>query len=215
MKSVAVMLDGGYVQKRLYSMLGKRHPQASDVIAFAEGCVDATRQELFRIYYYDCPPCSDMVTHPMSGARTDLGRSAVARRLTRLQESLAVADYVAFRRGEIKFRGWRLTRNAYTELTAGSRSCASGDFEYDLKQKGVDMRIGLDIAWLASKRIVDEITLAAGDTDFVPAMKFARREGVRVILVPMQNRSLSSVLRHHADEVRESTFLASRSAAHP
>ena len=32
MKSVAVMLDGGYVQKRLYSMLGKRHPEASDVI---------------------------------------------------------------------------------------------------------------------------------------------------------------------------------------
>ena len=149
MKSVVVMLDGGYVLKRLYALLGKRHPQPADVIAFAEGCVDSTRQELFRIYYYDCPPCSDVVTHPMSGARTDLGRSAVARRITKLQESLATADH-AFRRGEIKFRGWRLTWQAYTDLTTSTRSCAASDFEYDLKQKGVGMRIGLDIAWLAS-----------------------------------------------------------------
>lgn len=52
--------------------------------------------------------------------------------------------------------------------------------------KRVDMKIGLDVAWLASKGIVDRIILVTADTDFVPAMKFARREGVQVLLVPMR-----------------------------
>ena len=52
----------------------------------------------------------------------------------------------------------------------------------DLKQKGVDMRIGLDIASLANKKLVDQIVLIAGDSDFVPAAKHARREGIDFIL---------------------------------
>ena len=37
-----------------------------------------------------------------------------------------------------------------------------------MKQSGVDMRIGLDVASLAEDHIVDQIVLIAGDTDFVP-----------------------------------------------
>ena len=33
------------------------------------------------------------------------------------------------------------------------------------------MKMGLDIAWLASKRIADRIILVTADSDFVPAMK--------------------------------------------
>ena len=38
-------------------------------------------------------------------------------------------------------------------------------------QKGVDIRIGLDIARIAVKHIVDIIVLVTGDSDFVPVMK--------------------------------------------
>jgi uncharacterized LabA/DUF88 family protein len=41
--------------------------------------------------------------------------------------------------------------------------------------KGWDMRVGLDIASLSYKRQVDQIVLMAGDADFVPAAKLARR----------------------------------------
>lgn len=68
------------------------------------------------------------------------------------------------------------------------------------------MKVGLDVAWLSSKRIVDRIVLAAGDSDFVPAMKFARREGVQVVPVPLGHRYLRRDLREHADEVREVEF---------
>ena len=53
------------------------------------------------------------------------------------------------------------------------------------QQKGVDMRIGIDIASLAYKKQVDQIILIAGDSDFVPAAKLARREGIDFILDPM------------------------------
>ncbi len=50
------------------------------------------------------------------------------------------------------------------------------------------MRIGLDIAWLSLKRIVDAVVLVTGDSDFVPAMKFARKEGIRVYLEALEVR---------------------------
>ena len=56
------------------------------------------------------------------------------------------------------------------------------DFTLAMQQKGVDMRIGLDIASLSFKHQVDSIVLIAGDSDFVPAAKLARREGIDFIL---------------------------------
>ena len=56
---------------------------------------------------------------------------------------------------------------------------------FHLEQKGVDMRIGIDISSLAIRRQVDQIILISGDSDFVPAAKHARREGVDFILAPM------------------------------
>ncbi|MGB0476833.1 MAG: NYN domain-containing protein [Flavobacteriaceae bacterium] len=72
------------------------------------------------------------------------------------------------------------------------------DLEYPLKQKAVDMKIGLDIATLAFKEQVDQMILIAGDSDFVPAAKFARKEGVDFILDPMLN-NIDSTLHEHID----------------
>lgn len=60
-----------------------------------------------------------------------------------------------------------------------------GDFTFVSQQKGVDMRIGIDIASITYKKHVDQIILIAGDSDFVPAAKMARREGIDFILDPM------------------------------
>ena len=49
------------------------------------------------------------------------------------------------------------------------------------------MKIGLDIAALSIKRMVSQIILISGDSDFVPAAKTARREGIDFILDPMWN----------------------------
>lgn len=68
----------------------------------------------------------------------------------------------------------------------------------DLRQKGVDMRIGLDIASITLKRLASTIILVAGDADFVPAAKLARREGVQFILDPLW-QSVANDLFEHID----------------
>lgn len=65
-----------------------------------------------------------------------------------------------------------------------------------LRQKGVDMRIGVDIASLALKKHVDTIVLVAGDSDFVPAAKLARREGIDFILDPLWQNVNADLFEH-------------------
>lgn len=71
----------------------------------------------------------------------------------------------------------------------------------DLRQKGVDMRVGLDIASITLKRLASTIILVAGDADFVPAAKLARREGLQFILDPLW-QSVSDDLFEHIDGLK-------------
>lgn len=80
-------------------------------------------------------------------------------------------------------------------------SIKEDDFMISMRQKGVDMKIGLDIASLAYKKQVDQIILVAGDSDFVPAAKLARREGIDFILDPMGN-TINPNLFEHIDGLR-------------
>lgn len=65
-----------------------------------------------------------------------------------------------------------------------------------LRQKGVDMRIGLDIASITLKQQADAILLVAGDSDFVPAAKLARREGREFILDPLWQQVNQDLFEH-------------------
>ena len=75
------------------------------------------------------------------------------------------------------------------------------DFELHMEQKGVDMRIGLDIASLSYKKQVEQIILISGDSDFVPAAKLARREGIDFILDPLWS-PIKDDLYEHIDGIR-------------
>lgn len=83
-----------------------------------------------------------------------------------------------------------------------------------LKQKGVDMRIGVDIASIALKRQADTIVLVAGDSDFVPAAKLARREGVDFILDPMW-QGVNDDLYEHIDGLHSGLRKPRRSELEP
>ena len=72
----------------------------------------------------------------------------------------------------------------------------SGAVALGLRQKGVDMRIGVDIASLALQKQVDTIVLVAGDSDFVPAAKLARRAGIDFILDPMWQQINADLFEH-------------------
>lgn len=63
------------------------------------------------------------------------------------------------------------------------------------------MRIGVDISSLVYKRQVNQIILISGDSDFVPAAKQARREGIDFILDPMRS-TIKDDLFEHIDGIR-------------
>ena len=62
------------------------------------------------------------------------------------------------------------------------------------------MRIGLDIASLTLKKQVQVIVLVTADSDFIPAMKFARREGAQLFLITL-GHGIKDGMREHADLV--------------
>jgi uncharacterized LabA/DUF88 family protein len=199
--STAVLLDGGFVRKR-FAHLTKRRMTASEVLPLAFSLLDPQTEELFRVYFYDCAPSDRTTTHPISGKPVALGATTAFRENTAFQSALAHTGQVALRKGDLVFRGWRLGRRTTLDLIQnGPRALADDDVEMNFTQKGIDVKIGLDVAWLSTKRIVDRIVLCTGDRDFVPAMKLARREGVLVALATL-GASVHPTLFEHADFVR-------------
>ena len=94
-----------------------------------------------------------------------------------------------------------LSEEAQKDLLSKKRSVydlTDEDFAPGLRQKAVDMRIGIDIVSLTLKKQANTIILVAGDSDFVPAAKLARREGVEVILDPLW-KSVRPDLHEHID----------------
>ena len=71
-----------------------------------------------------------------------------------------------------------------------------------IEQKGVDLRIGLDIARLALTQSVQAVVAVTGDSDLVPAFKFARREGSRVFLCHLGHRIRRELMTHADREIR-------------
>jgi uncharacterized LabA/DUF88 family protein len=148
-------------------------------------------ERLLRVLYYDCAPFNGVVKLPVSGKETVFQAS------DGWLHELARCDDFAIRLGVLKFRGFRPKR-----IPLQPAQLKDDDFKPIFEQKGVDMRIGLDIAVFAEKRSVDRIILASQDTDCIPAMKHARRAGLQITLVRFPNSHIAPELLEHADEDR-------------
>jgi uncharacterized LabA/DUF88 family protein len=195
-----LMLDGAFVKKKLERQL-KHFPTVDDVVNFCTSVMakpELKDTTLFRIYYYDAPPFEGSVTNPIDGSVTDFSTLAGTNRAKSLTDALELKPNFAVRRGLVNDAGWKLGIAALKSLAKGSRAITASDLVPDLRQKGVDMRIGLDIAFIALRKVADVLVLVTGDSDFVPAMKVARREGMRVYLEHMGHGVLRA-LRAHAD----------------
>ncbi|HRP94839.1 MAG TPA: NYN domain-containing protein [Rhodocyclaceae bacterium] len=98
--------------------------------------------------------------------------------------------------GSVKLSLSQEEARSLIELRQLWRSLDGGTVNLGLRQKGVDMRIGLDIASLTLKKQADTIVLVAGDSDFVPAAKLARREGMEFILDPLWQKVNADLFEH-------------------
>ena len=160
-------------------------------MAIFEAC-EEENEDLMRILYYDCLRYEGEQQLPISGDYKKFHGN-----LTEF-DGLAAYDLMAIRLGELRFRGFTLRQEGNTF----NRPLYDSDFLPSFEQKGVDMRIGLDIAHYSEKRLVDRIVLISNDTDCIPAMKEARKNGVQVVVVEFFGQSLHRDLVKHSDYVR-------------
>lgn len=164
--------------------------------------------ETFRVtyiafFYYDCAPIGrKSVFHPLTRKNVDLDKSDTYTWSTVFLSELKRRRKFAVRLGEMSSHmAYNLKAETTKALVLGKITLddlTESDFELVSQQKGVDMRIGIDIASITYKKQVDQIILISGDSDFVPAAKMARREGIDFILDPMW-ADISPGLYEHID----------------
>jgi uncharacterized LabA/DUF88 family protein len=165
------------------------------------------KYELFRIYVYDCPPLNKKLHHPLTNKLIDFSKTDVAIFRNTLHEEIKKMPKTALRLGKLDEDNvkWIIaSEKKYKKFLKGTISINEldeNDFKIEVNQKQVDMKIGIDITWLSLKKLVDTIILISGDSDFVPASKLARREGITFILDPLYH-NLKPDLSEHIDLLR-------------
>ena len=212
---VAVLVDGEFFLKRYRRICPDSSKDLAQQVAKAMHKLmldhvnrpndresNQERCALYRIFFYDCAPYTGKLHNPISKKCIDYSKTDQAIWRLEFHEQLKKLRKVALRLGTLGTgRDWSIHKKRIDQMFKGS--IAFGDLtDKDvfpvLKQKGVDIKIGLDIASLAFKKQVERIVLVSGDTDFVPAAKLARREGIDFVLDPMWN-PINPLLWEHID----------------
>lgn len=199
----AILIDGGYAKRKL-----GRPPRFATAEDF-RALIEAIRAHpallglrLHRAYYYDSLPLESAHEKPLGGGQVEFALESVATRSRQLFEQLWRLPFVALRLGELSFEGWAIKSSLLRRAKGDTLHIKHEDLHPTISQKGVDMRIGMDIAALTLKKQAQVIVLVTGDSDFVPAMKFARREGAQLFLVPLGQR-LRPAMYEHTDLILE------------
>jgi uncharacterized LabA/DUF88 family protein len=214
----AILIDGAFLTKKLQKR-NERPATADDVVAESERLQSlqyVRDYELLRIYFYDASPASDLLSYPVSRRPYNLAATERFRNAQRLHDQLVLKPHFALRMGEVTLspNQWRIKPRSVSRLLRNPAPLQDGDFELDLTQKGVDMRVGMDMARLALREMVRAVIVVTGDSDFVPAFKFVRREGVKVILDAM-GHNVKLNLRQHSDIVVEEPVIPNNAAVIP
>lgn len=205
--ATAILVDGGFYRKNAFRIWGEKtaKERADELITYCKCHIsdrdNDQRRTLYRIFYYDCPPIKKNVYNPITRRNEDLGKSDTYKWSEAFLKELAHRRKVALRLGKLSdiSTGYRLKHDVFKDLCAQKRGIETltvSDIQLDIVQKGVDMKLGLDILDLAYKKLVSQIVLISGDSDFVPAAKMARREGVDFILDPMKGMVSDDLMEH-------------------
>lgn len=220
--STAILIDGAYFVKRFRNIEPDNAYDGRRGAEFAFRCAIAhlvervggsqgrnqqytRKRDLYRIFFYDCPPLDKKLHNPITKRSVDFSKSREAEFRLELHQCLRAKRKVALRLGHLAGdTPWTIKPLVIDSLLKGKikfEDLTGDDVVPNARQKGVDMRIGIDISSLALKKQVDQIVLVAGDADFVPAAKLARREGVDFVLDPMW-QTIPPGLHEHIDGLR-------------
>jgi uncharacterized LabA/DUF88 family protein len=205
---VAILIDLGFFLPRYRAVIEQKADPAhtpkevADAL-FATAVRHVQRRQgegLYRVLVYDCKPLEKKAHNPITNNAIDFKKTDAFRFRVELHRELVCHRKVALRLGELHDGSrWKLTSRATDRLLRKEITTADlteQDVLYDVTQKGVDIKFGIDIASLAYKHLVERVVLITGDADFVPAAKLARREGIDVVLDPLWNHIPPSLHEH-------------------
>lgn len=203
MSNVIVVIDGEFMRHRVFELKAFYF----DGPGIRAHCLKHVLpdERLLRMLFYDSAPFAGKGEHPLSGP-VDFGASAASSAKFSMHESLRSTPQMALRLGRLAWQqnAWQIKPALVLPLLRGEKvpaDLAATDVTPMLRQKAVDMRIGLDIATIAIKHQAERLVLIANDADFVPAVKLARKEGLTVCLDPLRSKAADD-LREHVDYVR-------------
>lgn len=211
MKRVAILVDGGFYRKRAANLFGEKSAQdrADELENYCRMHLKSKQNkdaELYRVFYYDCPPSDKNIYHPFLKKGVNLKKEPMYNWMNTFIDRLKSKRKFAIRLGRLSDNeaSYVLKSEVVKALFSGKKEIkdiVSEDFQLNIKQKTMDMKLGTDIASMSLKKQVDQIILIAGDSDFVPASKLARREGIDFIFDPM-GQNINADLNEHIDGIR-------------
>lgn len=163
------------------------------------------KRHLFRIFFYDTPMMNGKVTLPVSKQNIDLSKSKEGQFRSAFQRQLQRKRKLAVKLGEpATIDNWKLSEDAQADLLAkriGIDDLQDDDFVPDTITRGIELRMGVDLASLAYKKQVQQVVLLTGDGAFASAAELLRHEGIDVVLDPMW-QNISEDLFTYIDGLR-------------
>lgn len=79
MNKTAILVDGAFYRKRAYTLFGDKTPaeRAKELSSYCRKHIKEEKNdtELYRVFYYDCPPVNKQVYHPLLKHPINLGKS--------------------------------------------------------------------------------------------------------------------------------------------
>lgn len=174
----AIFIDGAFFIKRAQKIFGSQDPKdLADILwRYALRHVQPTSYKhdkddqyaadmafhyaldhLYRIFFYDCPPLQKKMHHPVTKKCIDFAKSDRGRWRLAFHEALKEKRKVALRLGVVDDANcaWTITPAKIKELYTHKITIddlQEQDYSLIQHQKGVDMRIGIDIASVAYKK---------------------------------------------------------------
>jgi len=205
----AILIDGAFFIKRIRHLKNDKNisvEKMSRLILKASlahlKIQNRPMQSLYRIFFYDSKPPDTTICNPINHKRETYSKLPESMFRNELHERLRSVRKVALRLGELSVQNsWVINPIQTKKLIRGKARIEDIEplhIRPIVTQKGVDIKIGLDIASLSHQKDVDQIILISGDSDFVPAAKMARRSGIDFILDPMWNH-IKDGLNEHID----------------
>ena len=173
---LAIFIDGAYLEKvaEKKSVWVDYEKLSSEILLQVTARTPAAPMDLLRTYYYNGLP-------HQSSPPTAPERSFFEKR-RKFYDTLERLPSFAVRLGVVKVRD----KNDQGQLI--------------YQQKQVDLLLGLDFALLSAKRSITHAAVVTGDSDMVPALEVAKREGIAVWLFTGQPRTRARELWQAADE---------------